>query len=80
LNEEPGLVVLNYVAQTARVEGDNRGLAEKCLDRDQAETFVGRRNDQRRSALVERRQVCLRDLSMPADPTPQSQLLSERLE
>ena len=45
LHEKSGLVVLNHVAQAAGIECDDRSLAKKRLDRDEAEPFVHGRDD-----------------------------------
>jgi hypothetical protein len=72
--------VLNYVPQTAGIEGDDGRLAEESLDRDQSEALIGGGNDQRSSALIEAGQICLGNLSMPADSRPELELPSKSLE
>jgi hypothetical protein len=57
LNEKSCPIVLDHVPETARVEGDDRRLTKKCFHRDQAESFVDGRDDDRGRTLIERRKI-----------------------
>src|SRR3954466_15779713 len=66
LDQESGLLVLNHIAEAAGVERDDRRFAKKRLDGDESQPFIhGWQHDCRR-ALVERRELGLAQLSVPA--------------
>ena len=52
-HQDACLVVLNHIAESARVEGNDRSLAEQSFDGDQAEALVDGGNYDRRGALVD---------------------------
>src|SRR6185295_3636889 len=53
-DQQPSLVVLNYIAQTAGVEGNHRRLAQQRFHGDESKTFIHRWNDDCAGALIER--------------------------
>ena len=59
--------MLNHVAKTSRIEGNNWGLAEQRFDCNQTESFLRRRDHDGRGALVKPWQLGLRELPVPAD-------------
>jgi len=52
--------VLNHVAQSAGIECDDRSLAKKRFDSDEAEPLVDAWNDHGSSALIQWRKIGLR--------------------
>jgi hypothetical protein len=72
--------VLDHVAKPTGIKCDDWRLAEERFDRDEAEAFINRRDDDRGGALIEGRKLRLSDLSMPADTRSDSELLRELLQ
>src|SRR6476661_2258181 len=74
LHEQSGLLVLDNVAESAGIKGDDRGLAKERFDSREAEPFIDRRHDDGGRLSIKFRQRCLRDLSVPPHSRSESEI------
>jgi hypothetical protein len=72
--------MLHHIAQSTGVERNNGGFTQKRLDRDEAEPFICRWDDNRGRALVKGRKLRLSNLSVPTDTRREPELAGQCFE